>query len=186
MSSVSAMVFMEDSGRAAEIALERGIDAGLHLNFTTPFSGPTSPMLIEHQRRIGAYLLGHRLAQVIFHPGSFIHLDMLLRLSATSSRDFTAKNCGALTAITICISAQTCSSAICSPSGRLRGVTFHFNQGRRGRSTVSIGMQWTGFWRAAMSSRTSFFPYSPWSSRLTCNVLLRQLASTPSRLRFIQ
>src|SRR4029077_20103780 len=35
VSSVSAMVFMEDSERSAVIARERGIDAGLHLNFTT-------------------------------------------------------------------------------------------------------------------------------------------------------
>jgi predicted glycoside hydrolase/deacetylase ChbG (UPF0249 family) len=37
ISSVSAMVFMEDSVRAAALARERGIDTGLHLNFTTPF-----------------------------------------------------------------------------------------------------------------------------------------------------
>src|ERR1700674_3520796 len=34
ISSVSAMVFMQGSEQAAAIALERGIDAGLHLNFT--------------------------------------------------------------------------------------------------------------------------------------------------------
>src|ERR1044071_8087146 len=37
-SSVSAMVFMEDSERAAAIARANGIDAGLHLNLTTPFT----------------------------------------------------------------------------------------------------------------------------------------------------
>ena len=35
---VSAMVFMEDSERAASIARADAIDAGLHLNFTTAFS----------------------------------------------------------------------------------------------------------------------------------------------------
>src|SRR6266480_4217678 len=40
VSSVSAMVFMADSERAADTARERGIDAGLHVNFTTPFSAP--------------------------------------------------------------------------------------------------------------------------------------------------
>src|SRR5208337_4418972 len=34
VSSVSAMVFMEDSERAAVIAQETGIDGGLHLNLT--------------------------------------------------------------------------------------------------------------------------------------------------------
>jgi hypothetical protein len=70
VSSVSAMVFMEDSERAAEIARDYGIDAGLHLNFTTSFSGPGVPsQLAVHRGRISEYLLRHRLSQVIFHPG---------------------------------------------------------------------------------------------------------------------
>jgi YdjC-like protein len=70
VSSVSAMVFMEDSQRSAEIALEKGIDAGLHLNLTTPFSSPGPPArLAEHQRKITGYLRAHRLAQVVYHPG---------------------------------------------------------------------------------------------------------------------
>jgi chitin disaccharide deacetylase len=70
VSSVSAMVFMQDSERAAAIAREREIDAGLHLNLTTPFSAPGTPtQLIEHQQRLARYLLGHRLSRVVFHPG---------------------------------------------------------------------------------------------------------------------
>lgn len=70
VSSVSAMVFMEDSERAAAIARERRIDAGLHLNFTTLFSASrVSSALLEHQRRISGYLRRNRFAQVIFHPG---------------------------------------------------------------------------------------------------------------------
>jgi hypothetical protein len=69
VSSVSAMVFMEDSERAAAITSERRIDAGLHLNFTTPFSAPDCPpRLAEHQRRIAKRLLRHRVAQVLFYP----------------------------------------------------------------------------------------------------------------------
>jgi hypothetical protein len=69
VSSVSAMVFMEDSERAANIAREGSIDAGLHLNFTTPFSGPRVPTrLIEHQRRLSRYLLRHKFASVVFYP----------------------------------------------------------------------------------------------------------------------
>ena len=37
ITSVSAMVFMEDSARAAELAKEMGIDVGLHINLTQPF-----------------------------------------------------------------------------------------------------------------------------------------------------
>lgn len=70
VSSVSAMVFMEDSERAAAIARERGIEAGLHLNLTTPFSAPGCPgRLAERQRQLARYLRRHRLSQVVFHPG---------------------------------------------------------------------------------------------------------------------
>jgi predicted glycoside hydrolase/deacetylase ChbG (UPF0249 family) len=64
------MVFMEDSERAAAIALERKIEAGLHLNLTTPFSMSGCPVrLADRQRQLARYLLRHRLAQVVFHPG---------------------------------------------------------------------------------------------------------------------
>src|SRR5581483_4761300 len=69
MSSVSAMVFMEDSDRAAEIARERSVDAGLHLNLDTAFSAPgCSDRLLEHQRKLAKFLR-HPLARPIFHPG---------------------------------------------------------------------------------------------------------------------
>ena len=70
VSSTSAMVFMEDSERAATVAQERGIDAGLHLNLTTAFSAaPCSASLADHQQRLAKYLLRGRRAQAIFHPG---------------------------------------------------------------------------------------------------------------------
>lgn len=70
VSSVSAMVFMENSERAAAIAQERGIDAGLHLNFTTRFSAPhCQSRLVERQQEIAVYLLRRRLNQIVFHPG---------------------------------------------------------------------------------------------------------------------
>jgi hypothetical protein len=70
VSSVSAMVFMEDSERAAAITREHGIDAGLHLNFTLSFSESGIPsQLVAHQKRLSQYLLRHRLSQVVFHPG---------------------------------------------------------------------------------------------------------------------
>jgi chitin disaccharide deacetylase len=69
VSSVSAMVFMEDSERAARMAQEMNIDVGLHLNLTTAFTSPKNPGLAEQQLRLVRYLRGHRLAPVIFHPG---------------------------------------------------------------------------------------------------------------------
>jgi len=70
VSSASAMVFMEDSERAACIAREHGIDTGLHLNLTTPFSASNVPEhLAQHHQRIMNYLRRSRLAQVVYHPG---------------------------------------------------------------------------------------------------------------------
>lgn len=64
------MVFMADSVRAAAIARERGIDTGLHLNFTTSFSSPDCPArLMKCQRVLAEHLLRHRLSQVLFYPG---------------------------------------------------------------------------------------------------------------------
>jgi len=75
VSSVSAMVFMQDSQRAAGIARSRGIDAGLHLNLTTPFSSLRCPRgLAQRQEQVAAYLRRNRFAQVFFNPalaGSF-------------------------------------------------------------------------------------------------------------------
>ncbi|HXY51049.1 MAG TPA: ChbG/HpnK family deacetylase [Terriglobales bacterium] len=75
ISSVSAMVFMADSEHAAALAREHGVDAGLHLNFTTTFTAPGAPTrLLEHQRQLRDYLRGHRLAPAVYHPflvGSF-------------------------------------------------------------------------------------------------------------------
>jgi chitin disaccharide deacetylase len=70
ISSVSAMVFMADSERAAEMAKSRDIDAGLHLNLTAPFTGSRQIQELSiHHQRVRSYLRGHRLAQVVFHPG---------------------------------------------------------------------------------------------------------------------
>jgi YdjC-like protein len=70
VSAVSGMVFMEDSDRAAALAQAWGIDAGLHLNLTTSFSASNCPAgLVERQRQLARYLLQHRFAQAVFHPG---------------------------------------------------------------------------------------------------------------------
>jgi hypothetical protein len=70
VSSVSAMMFMEDSERAAGLARLHGVDAGLHLNFTLPFAASScSSRLLEHQRQVSRFLTSHRLAPVLYHPG---------------------------------------------------------------------------------------------------------------------
>ena len=70
VSSVSAMVFMEDSERAAAIARERRMEVGLHLNLTTAFSASGCPgRLVQGQQRLARYLGRHRLSRLVFHPG---------------------------------------------------------------------------------------------------------------------
>ncbi len=79
VSSVSAMVFMEDSARSAGIAQDHGIDAGLHLNFTSVFSGSGVPsQLREHQERVSQYLLRNRFSQVVFHPGLIVSFEYVV------------------------------------------------------------------------------------------------------------
>ncbi len=63
------MVFMADSERAAGLALEHNISAGLHLNFTTQFNSHlATARLAEHQQRVASYLRRHRFAQALFNP----------------------------------------------------------------------------------------------------------------------
>ncbi|HEY6768052.1 MAG TPA: ChbG/HpnK family deacetylase [Candidatus Sulfotelmatobacter sp.] len=70
ISSASAMVFMEDSPRAAEVAHQRGLDCGLHLNLTQAFSAPSvAAQLAGQHSRVVRYLRRSRFAQVCFHPG---------------------------------------------------------------------------------------------------------------------
>ena len=70
VSSVSAMVFMEDSERAAEIARTSGVDAGIHLNFTTPYTAShCSRAMREQQGAVLSFLTKHALARLLFHPG---------------------------------------------------------------------------------------------------------------------
>lgn len=53
ISSTTAMVWMQDSERAAELARERGLAVGLHLNLTMEFDGPAVPAEVaERQARL--------------------------------------------------------------------------------------------------------------------------------------
>lgn len=69
VSSVSAMVFMPDSERAAGMAREHGVDAGLHLNFTSPFLAANCPgRLLEHQQKVAKYLTRNPFARGLYNP----------------------------------------------------------------------------------------------------------------------
>jgi predicted glycoside hydrolase/deacetylase ChbG (UPF0249 family) len=69
LTSVSAMVFMEDSERAAALGREQGLDAGLHLNLTQPFNGAVaSGTLPARQSRIAAFLRRSKWSPLLYHP----------------------------------------------------------------------------------------------------------------------
>lgn len=97
VSAVSAMVFMEDSERAASLAFERGIEAGLHLNFTTPFSAAGVPArLAEHQNGLTRYLRRHRLAPYVFNPRLTRAFEYVVRAQVDEFRRLYGKEPGRL------------------------------------------------------------------------------------------
>lgn len=82
VTSVSAMVFMPDSERAAALACRQGIDVGLHLNFTQPFGAGAEAAVIASQRRLCAFLGANRYAFLLYHPG--LRQDFRLVVAAQS------------------------------------------------------------------------------------------------------
>ena len=79
LSSVSAMVFMADSERAAVIGRQEGINAGLHLNLSAPFSATNcSADLSERHRKVIAVLRRHRYSRALLHPGIRRHLEYVV------------------------------------------------------------------------------------------------------------
>jgi predicted glycoside hydrolase/deacetylase ChbG (UPF0249 family) len=69
ITSITAMVFMADSLRAAEIARGERIPTGLHLNFIEPFSGRLADSaLINRQQKIVGFLKRNRYNQVLYNP----------------------------------------------------------------------------------------------------------------------
>jgi len=70
ITSASAMVFMADSERAAELAKGSSLEVGLHLNFTQPFVYKAlPPQLRRDHNQILSYLSRHKIFQALYHPG---------------------------------------------------------------------------------------------------------------------
>jgi chitin disaccharide deacetylase len=67
--STSAMTFMSDSERAADLARENQMPVGLHLNLDELFTGPAIPStLIEHHNKMTIYLKGRKWNQILYNP----------------------------------------------------------------------------------------------------------------------
>jgi predicted glycoside hydrolase/deacetylase ChbG (UPF0249 family) len=70
ITSVSAMVFTQDSKRAARLAKDYELDdVGLHLNFSEEFTDEScSEKLREYHSRIVRFLKGNKYAQLLYNP----------------------------------------------------------------------------------------------------------------------
>lgn len=69
ITSVSAMMFMADSERSADLALEYNLTVGLHLNFTHKFDGCAGPeRLSEYQQRIALFLSKGKFPFLLYNP----------------------------------------------------------------------------------------------------------------------
>jgi chitin disaccharide deacetylase len=59
VTSISGMVFMADSERAAQLAIERGLPVGLHINLTESFTASAvPPSVTDRQARLVRYFEG--------------------------------------------------------------------------------------------------------------------------------
>ncbi len=58
ITSATAMMYMEDSDRAAELALEHDLPVGLHLNFTDRFSGASVPDPVRRRQAKACEIFG--------------------------------------------------------------------------------------------------------------------------------
>jgi predicted glycoside hydrolase/deacetylase ChbG (UPF0249 family) len=67
--AASAMVFMEDSRRAATLAKACGLNVGLHINFSESFTGLNIPAsLRRNHERIRRFVRANKYALVIYNP----------------------------------------------------------------------------------------------------------------------
>jgi predicted glycoside hydrolase/deacetylase ChbG (UPF0249 family) len=69
ITSTSAMVYMRDSARAAELALASGIDVGLHVNLTEALTAAGVPAPVrERHASVVRFLTRHPYALVVYNP----------------------------------------------------------------------------------------------------------------------
>src|SRR5262245_6224862 len=69
ITSTTAMVFMQDSERAADVANRLGMDVGLHLNLTQRFTGPgVAERLQQSHERVVRFLTASKYALLVYNP----------------------------------------------------------------------------------------------------------------------
>ena len=160
ITSVSAMVFMSDSERAARIASDTGIDTGLHVNFTEAFTGQVPIRVIEFQSRIAKYLKSNKYSQVFYNP----FLRNAFRYVYKSQVDEFARVYGhSPSHIDGHQHMHLCSNMLIDriiPRGqRVRG-TFSFSQGERGWLNLTYRKLVQGWLRKQYCTTDFFFALS--------------------------
>jgi chitin disaccharide deacetylase len=88
VTSVTAMVYMSDSARAAELAASSGEPVGLHVNLADAFTDPACPENVRtRQERIVNYFAGPRWRRWVFSPTLFTEIECCIadQLEAFSS-----------------------------------------------------------------------------------------------------
>jgi predicted glycoside hydrolase/deacetylase ChbG (UPF0249 family) len=69
ITSATAMVFMADSERAADLSSANGLETGLHLNFSEPFTDRKCPENLRHcHNQIVRFLRRNKYAQILYDP----------------------------------------------------------------------------------------------------------------------
>jgi chitin disaccharide deacetylase len=68
ISSVTAMMFMEDSERGASLAKKHGVPVGLHLNLSQRFYGQTDVRVSKAHERVVNFLAKSKYSVLIYHP----------------------------------------------------------------------------------------------------------------------
>ena len=69
ITSVTAMVFMADSARAAGVAKSKGMEVGLHLNLNERFTKPPcSAQITGDHEQVVRYLNRRKLSQLVYNP----------------------------------------------------------------------------------------------------------------------
>jgi len=69
VTSVSAMVFMEDSERAANLAGAEGVDVGLHINLNESFARkPASSAVADAHTRVVRFMRKTKYSSLLYHP----------------------------------------------------------------------------------------------------------------------
>jgi chitin disaccharide deacetylase len=79
ITSVTAMVYMSDSARAATVGAGGGEPAGLHVNLTEAFTDPTCPEpMRRRQERIVRYFDGPKWRRWGFSPNLFTEIELCI------------------------------------------------------------------------------------------------------------